>query len=413
MDSFYNSQQNNTNPLPSQNTSTEEPLGFGHFLDIASNFWSNKFDGKAQELQNEALILDHTQVLDYKETQQQFNQENSQDFLSDNFNENYKWNPSDDETLLELAFQYKCDWIKISKKFSHPNLSPRVFKDRYRQLFSVTLANKARFTTEEDRKIVKYFQIYGTNWKVISCMIPGRNPTTLKNRYYSSLRNKVQRYSSAPTSLTSSKYRNRIFSDLPRLQGGSFEDLGFSGQQQQNLQVDLISNIQQQSFDCDQFFAFENFTEPTAMTEEPKDLGYQQNLAPFNANVNQSRNYQQFVPSYDSNNVQRNQSAMPEFGTFDWNDDYKTFNEPVNNHPDWLETNISSKTSKTEQEAILKKEESASHFQEPQTAQKNPRIIINELNNRVQNAMSLCYQIQQEIERTREKAGNYAQPAVY
>jgi len=406
MDSFYNS-KSQPNPFPSQNNST---LGnqkeLGHLMDITSSFWSSKLKEITQDLQNDALVPNHPEIIDYKETQHQINQENLEDFLYDNFNEDYKWNPSDDEILLELAFQYNCDWIKISKKFHHPNLSPKIFKDRHRKLFSVTLANKARFTTEEDRKIIKYFQIYGTNWKVISCMIPGRNPTTLKNRYYSSLRNKVQRYSSAPTS---SKYRNSIFSDLPRIQRGSFEDMGFYGQPQQNLQVDLMSNThQQQSFDCDQFFAFESFTEPTVMTEELNNLGQQQNFV--SNNVNQNQNYQQVVPSYDLNNAQRNQSGSTEFECYDWTDDFKTFDEVTNNQTNCSNPGFSSKTSKFEQEDIQAKDESTNNFQEPQ---KDPKIMINELNNRVQNAMSLCYQIQQEIERTREKAGNYARSEVY
>jgi len=47
--------------------------------------------------------------------------------------------------------------------------------------------NKKRFTLEEDKKILKYYKIYGKSWSVIAKFITGRTGDMIKNRFYSNL----------------------------------------------------------------------------------------------------------------------------------------------------------------------------------------------------------------------------------
>jgi len=373
--------------------------GFDHFVDIASNFWSKKFDEKAKELQSETLseifsphTLSQVEVFDFNTgSHPQINQEISTDLSSDKFIDNFKWDSSLDEILLELAFQFKCDWPVIAKKFPESRISPKLLKDRYRDLFDVTLANKQRFTADEDRRILKYFQKYGTNWRAISNMIPGRAPTTIKNRFYSSLRNRVQRYSSDKTPLTSSKAIRPIFSDLPSLRRGSFEDLSFNIQEQSLLKVNFLPHVQQQQvkqnveqfYDCDKFFAFDSSNSYEAktceMTEEPNDLEYQNFTVPVNVSQPRVLDFQQPSSIEMQNNInthylQPNQQGMT---------------QQIDNTP----------------EIIFEENENL--------PTKDPKTMVNELNNRVNVVMSLCFQIQQEIERTMQRANSTPSSTVH
>jgi hypothetical protein len=390
--SFHKSQAS----LSQQNIDTSN--NFNHFVDIASNFWTKKFDEKAKELQSETLseifspsTLSQVEVFDFAGintgSHPQINQEISTDLSADKFIDNFKWDSSLDEILLELAFQSKCDWAAIAKKFPESRISPKILKDRYRDLFNVTLANKQRFTADEDRRIIKYFQKYGTNWRAISNMLPGRAPTTIKNRFYSSLRNKVQRYSSDKTPITSSKAIRPIFSDLPTLRRGSFEDLSFNIQEQSLLKVNFIPQVKQnveQFYDCDKFFAFENNNSYEAktceMTEEPYDLEYQNFTVPVNVNQPRVFDFQQPSSNEVQNNIntqhlQSNQQGTIQTETYNWT-------QQVDNTPEVIfEENANLPT-------------------------KDPKKMVSELNNRVNVVMSLCFQIQQEIEKTMQRANS-------
>jgi len=350
------------------NSGSQEQPGFEHFMNIASTFYTKKFEEKAKELQTEAWTeifspgtVSQVGVFDF--AQPQIQAEDSEDFLSEKINDEIKWDAAFDETLLELAFEFKCDWAQVAKKFPQPKTSTKVLKDRYRELNSVILGNKARFTAEEDKKVLKYFKIYGTNWRVISQLLPGRGPTTIKNRFYSHLRTKVQRFSSDNTPLTISRGRKSTFAGLPKLRRDSF-DGGFN-LQEQTLKVDFIQEpAKQQYFDCDQFFAFDSTQEAKTceMTEEPNDLEYQNNIVSAYANQNQDQFFDfQETPSYTQ------QQGTIELEACNW-DDYPLIEE------------------------------------KPKTSAKNPQALVSELNNRLSSVMSLCFQIQQEIERTKEKA---------
>jgi len=107
--------------------------------------------------------------------------------------EDFRWTSHLDETLLELAYEFDCDWKRVMKCFPEENASVKVLKDRYKILKDISLPNKARFTPQEDRKIVRYYKKYGMNWAAISSMLPGRGAITVKNRFYSSLRYKLEK----------------------------------------------------------------------------------------------------------------------------------------------------------------------------------------------------------------------------
>jgi len=200
-------------------------------------------------------------------------QEILMDGCSEEFIEGYKWTSSSDETLLELAYELNCDWQRIVRRFPNQSVGVKLLKDRYKFLNDITLPNKARFTPQEDRKVLKYYEKFGMNWNAIASMLPGRGAITIKNRFYSSLRHKIKKSPSGDCSVEPSVQEKAIGScgsmNIEEIEtkveqddkekGSTYSWLEMSGGRDENKQHD----------DCDHFFSFsDNLLATSANTDE-------------------------------------------------------------------------------------------------------------------------------------------------
>lgn len=95
------------------------------------------------------------------------------------------WTQEEDEILIKNGFncKSKADWEKLSINFNK--------KTRYKCFRRYSLINpnmqKGRFTKSEDSKLIKFIEVYGKNWNLISNLLGNRTPKQVKNRYENNL----------------------------------------------------------------------------------------------------------------------------------------------------------------------------------------------------------------------------------
>ncbi len=99
----------------------------------------------------------------------------------------YEWKRLDDIKLIELIEKYDLDWQKISKIMGKPE---SLIKSRYEKKLNPKL-KYTKFSIEEDNLIINKYKIYGGSWNYISEFLPNRNSTMVKNRFYSSLKKRL------------------------------------------------------------------------------------------------------------------------------------------------------------------------------------------------------------------------------
>ncbi|OMJ91172.1 hypothetical protein SteCoe_6342 [Stentor coeruleus] len=97
------------------------------------------------------------------------------------------WSLEEDQKLGLLANEKNYNWILLAKEF--PNRTPDQIKKRWLQRFDSS-TKKSPWTPEEDEYLKELYTKHGSNWKKISTFLPGRLPSTIKNRYYSCVRKK-------------------------------------------------------------------------------------------------------------------------------------------------------------------------------------------------------------------------------
>ena len=90
----------------------------------------------------------------------------------------------EDLKLISLYEIYGKKWNLIAKGMK--NRTGKQVRDRFLNSLAPGV-NKKRFTLEEDKKILKYYKIYGKSWSVIAKFITGRTGDMIKNRFYSNL----------------------------------------------------------------------------------------------------------------------------------------------------------------------------------------------------------------------------------
>ncbi|EAY17254.1 Myb-like DNA-binding domain containing protein [Trichomonas vaginalis G3] len=102
------------------------------------------------------------------------------------------WSPSEDELLRKAVSVMKqpISWEEISKFV--PGRTPKQCRERW--LFRLCPdVNKAPFQKWEDELIVLERQKIGNHWTAIAAKLPGRTSCAVKNRWYTVLRNRVQK----------------------------------------------------------------------------------------------------------------------------------------------------------------------------------------------------------------------------
>ncbi|OMJ96296.1 hypothetical protein SteCoe_21 [Stentor coeruleus] len=105
-----------------------------------------------------------------------------------NLNKKVKyWSLDEDQKLGHLAKEKNYNWLLLVMDF--PNRTPYEIKKRWMQRFDSS-TKKSPWTAEEDNILKELHALHGGDWKLISKFLPGRIPSTIKNRYYSFVRKK-------------------------------------------------------------------------------------------------------------------------------------------------------------------------------------------------------------------------------
>lgn len=91
------------------------------------------------------------------------------------------WTLEDDEKLSKLAKDLNYDWRKVTLNF--PNRSPAEVEQRWRQRIDPS-TKKTSWSKEEDQVLQEMHKKFGGKWKLISNYLPGRLPSSIKNRFY-------------------------------------------------------------------------------------------------------------------------------------------------------------------------------------------------------------------------------------
>lgn len=99
------------------------------------------------------------------------------------------WTEKEDKQLLDLYKDYGKNWSLISKSMA--TRTGKQIRDRFLNGLDKNLI-KDKFTPEEDEKIIKHFNVYGSSWCKIAKKIKGRTGDMVKNRFYSSLKKVIQ-----------------------------------------------------------------------------------------------------------------------------------------------------------------------------------------------------------------------------
>ncbi|CAD8178382.1 unnamed protein product [Paramecium pentaurelia] len=98
-----------------------------------------------------------------------------------------QWTQEEDEKLKNLVKEYGYHWSKISKLL--PNRSGKQIREHYLNQLHPELNNEP-WSKEEDEKIIEIYNNVGGKWSVVQKELQGRSENSIKNRFYSYLRNK-------------------------------------------------------------------------------------------------------------------------------------------------------------------------------------------------------------------------------
>ena len=97
------------------------------------------------------------------------------------------------KTALKRRINYKTiigiSLSKISKIMK--NRTGKQIRDRYINVLD-PLANKNKFTSEEDRILLSLYRQYGCKWATIAKFMNRRTPDMVKNRFHSCLKKKLE-----------------------------------------------------------------------------------------------------------------------------------------------------------------------------------------------------------------------------
>lgn len=93
------------------------------------------------------------------------------------------WSAEEDEKILALIKELGQNWGAISKRIGGTRTGKQI-RDRYLNKLDPKISN-AKWTQEEDDKLLRLYLAEGKKWCLISRSLPGRTEISVKNRFYS------------------------------------------------------------------------------------------------------------------------------------------------------------------------------------------------------------------------------------
>ncbi|OHT11542.1 Myb-like DNA-binding domain containing protein [Tritrichomonas foetus] len=102
---------------------------------------------------------------------------------------NQKWTEYDDETLSTIAKNGDVNWNRLTSIF--PDKTPQQIMERWKKVLDPSIT-KGSWTGEEDAKIINYVQRYGTkSWTKLASLLPGRVGKQCRERWMHHLDPKI------------------------------------------------------------------------------------------------------------------------------------------------------------------------------------------------------------------------------
>jgi len=98
------------------------------------------------------------------------------------------WKMEEDKYLLELVKKFGKNWSLLAKYM--PSRTGKQIRDRYLNSLDPHI-KKERFSSVEDKKIILLYSKYGKYWSKIAKYFMGRTGDMIKNRFYSSIKKKL------------------------------------------------------------------------------------------------------------------------------------------------------------------------------------------------------------------------------
>lgn len=99
-----------------------------------------------------------------------------------------KWTKDEDKLILSLVEKHGLNWCLIASMLE--GRTGKQVRERYLNKLDRNI-NRAKFTEEDDKKIIQYYEEYGPKWKEISGHFRGRPENMIKNRFYSHIRKRI------------------------------------------------------------------------------------------------------------------------------------------------------------------------------------------------------------------------------
>ncbi|KAM0688434.1 hypothetical protein COBT_000307 [Conglomerata obtusa] len=100
------------------------------------------------------------------------------------------WSEDENNKLIELISKHGLNnWKKIAETMGTRN--SRQCRERYENHLAENI-KKGKYTSNEDKFIVEFVFKEGKKWKLISKELSGRSANSIKNRWYSHLRNDTE-----------------------------------------------------------------------------------------------------------------------------------------------------------------------------------------------------------------------------
>lgn len=100
------------------------------------------------------------------------------------------WSKQEDHQLLVLYEKYGSNWQMISKEMIGGHRTGKQVRERYLNKLDPKI-KKTPWADYEDQIIIRNYQKIGKKWSEISKKLEGRPENTVKNRFYSCLRKKI------------------------------------------------------------------------------------------------------------------------------------------------------------------------------------------------------------------------------